>query len=711
MQFTKRGWPVIPLHGIKDGICTCHEGRDCVSPGKHPRIKDWINSATLNKEKINEWFEKWPDANLGVITGNRPGIVVLDVDPRNDGDLSIEEIKKAVGEIPETVESITGGGGRHIYFKYPGGNIGSKTGIKKGLDVKADGGFIVVPPSMHVSSKRYMWRPSCGPYEIELASMPDWLLLIIKKIQQEKKNIKQTGELVPEGQRNSRLASLAGTLRRKGFNEQELNLILYEFNNNHCDPPLPDDEVVKISRSISRYEPENTEIDLTKINCTDSGNAEIFTELFGKEFKFNNNRKKWMFWNGNNWQIDEDGEARRKMLVATKTRYRLAGDLTGHKDKAAQANWALRSESDYLIKSALNCASSNKIFSSKTSDFDYDPFLLGCPNGTLNLKTGEMRPGQQEDMITMSTGIKFDPNAKAPRWIRFLNEIFMENPDLIEFVHRFIGYSLTGSTQEQVFSMCYGTGSNGKSVFLNIVRGLMGSYATNTSFSTFETSRIPGNKIPNDIAALVGKRLVTVSEVQEGCKWNEGLVKSVTGEDPISARFLHQEYFTYTPQFKLWLAVNHKPISTDTSDAFWRRLHLIPFLNNFKGQKRDNDLPRKLKAEYSGILAWAVNGCQKWLEKGLDPPDTVTAATEEYRREEDIIQSYLDERTDRNDDAKISAQRLYEDYKEWCEKNGAKPWSGARFGRRLGEKGFERGKLGSLRTTHYFGITIKELKQ
>jgi putative DNA primase/helicase len=705
IRCTERGWYVIPLYGIHNGQCECQLGKDCKSPGKHPRIKDWKERATKERRVIDEWWTKWPNANLGVVAGSKSGIVVLDVDPRHDGNSSIEKIEEESGRVESPVESITGGGGRHIYYLHPGGYVKSKNGIMDGLDIKADGGFVVVPPSIHVTGKHYQWNMTKNGNVGQFPLMPIWLEQAInsKSVSVYHEN---ANEIIPEGKRNSTLTSIAGRLRRQGLSEDAIFRDLIEINEDRCMPPLNENEIRNISKSIARYDNVSSAIDLTKINCTDSGNAELIAALYGDRLRYDHTKKLWLSWNGQIWRPDLDGDSERKALSAAKERYRHAEFLRSTEEKKRHAKWAIESESDFRIKAALNRSRCHEVFSKQTSDFNQDPWLLGCTNGIVNLKTGELRPGRPQDMITLSTGIEFDPKAKAPRFQQFLAEVFSNNREVIDFIQRFVGYSLVGLIPEQVFCICLGNGSNGKSVFLNCIRGILGEYATNIPFTTFESTKHNTGKNSNDVAALEGKRLVTVSEVCENSRWNEGIIKSVTGGDQVKCRFLYKEYFEYTPQFTLWFGVNHKPKVSDTSDAFWRRVRIIEFPNTFTGDDRDNNLMEILKEEYPGILAWAVEGCLKWQEKGLDEPNSVIEATKEYRTEEDIFQQFIKEMVTFDETSNVQAQTLYKNYREWCENWGVTPISGIKFWKKMRETGFKNEKHGPDRTSHYMGIRV-----
>jgi putative DNA primase/helicase len=264
---------------------------------------------------------------------------------------------------------------------------------------------------------------------------------------------------------------------------------------------------------------------------------------------------------------------------------------------------------------------------------DQDPWLFNVENGTIDLKTGELRPHERGALITKLAPVQYDREAECPTWWKFLMRIFNGNLALIEFLQKAVGYALTGSTREQCLFFLHGLGANGKSTLLEIIHTLLGDYAHRTSSETFLIKKSGG--IPNDVAALRGARLVGAVEVESGRRLAEVLIKEMTGGDRISARFLHAEWFDFKPEFKIFLAANHKPVIRGTDHAIWRRIHLIPFNVQIPKPEQDRDLPEKLKAELPGILNWALEGCQMWQLYGLEPPAEVQAATQDYREEMD----------------------------------------------------------------------------
>jgi len=456
----------------------------------------------------------------------------------------------------------------------------------------------------------------------------------------------------------------------------------------------------------SKLPTENTLKALNELHLTDVGNSQAFALLYSEKFRFDYTRKKWVVFDGLRWRIDADGitteaikETAKKRLVAAA----LIEEDDEYRKKAVK--WALTSENRFRLSGALELSQSEPPFPISTEQFDTDQYLLGCTNGVIDLRTGELRKGRQEDYIMKTTDIAYNPLAGCPRWLQFLDEIFLGNTDLIDFIHRAIGYSLTGDTSEQCLFICYGTGWNGKSKFLALLRALLGDYARNTPFSTFtEKYR---DTATNDVAALAGVRLVTASETGESQRLNEARIKAMTGGDPITARFLYGEFFDYLPAYKVWLAVNHKPVIRGTDEGIWRRIRLIPFEASFKANP-DPYIEEKLKVELEGILRWAVEGCLKWRKERLGMVEKVKTATEEYRQESDVIAQFLVECTIEHETAKVKASELYKAYQKWCEMSGENPISGMAFGQRMKEKRYTKERLTSGWHYQKLGLLAKE---
>lgn len=421
--------------------------------------------------------------------------------------------------------------------------------------------------------------------------------------------------------------------------------------------------------------------------CTDAGNAELLAHLFGDCLRFDHKHRRWLGWQEHLWREDDDGGVMRLALEAARIRARSAVAIQDARIRDQIIRWATSSESQAKLRAALNVARCLSPITDAGKTWDIDPWLLATPNGVVELDTGQLRAGHPDDRITLCTGVPFDPDATCPRWMQFLEEVFSGDKELISFIHRAAGYSTTGDISEQCLFLLYGTGSNGKSRYLHPLANVLGDYAQNAAFSMLE--RAGRGSIPNDVAALQGRRFVTASETREDGRLNEERVKALTRGDPITARFLHREFFTFEPTCKIWLAVNHLPQVHDVTNGFWRRIRVIPFRQQFEGDAKDKHLDQKLRAEASGILTWAVRGCLEWQEHGLDAPAIVMEATRQYREEADPLAPFLSECCLIGKEHTARARPLHQAYLRWCDGHEVPRkdiLSETKFGRLIGQR-------------------------
>ncbi len=450
--------------------------------------------------------------------------------------------------------------------------------------------------------------------------------------------------------------------------------------------------------------------ELRTLRNSDTGNAETFQLLYGHRFRYNHSRKRWMVWNGLYWAADADGEAERAAIDTARWR-NTANWLASAQETEKEAKKkfledyleALEGESVRGINATLEVAKNLRNIASVATDYDRDTFLLTVGNGTLDLRNGELRSAWPEDLITRATRIHYNSTAACPRWLQFLDEVFEADSALINFIQRSVGYSLTGDTREQCMFILHGNGANGKSTFLETVRRLVGPHAVTTPFATFMNQRNVGGP-RNDLAALVGARLVLASEAGQDASFDEAVVKQVTGQDTIACRYLYGEFFEYKPQFKIWLATNYKPAIHGGDDAIWRRIRLIPFNRQFKGDNRDRELLEKLKAELPGILAWAVRGGLDWQRNGLGKPKTMVEATLEYRQESDQIRRFISERCLVDKTYSVAGKRLYDAYVQFCQQQGEKYLANNIFAAEIAKRGYTKDRTS--KGVFYHGISL-----
>ena len=420
---------------------------------------------------------------------------------------------------------------------------------------------------------------------------------------------------------------------------------------------------------------------------TDLGNAERFVRMFGHKLRYCHQFGTWLIWDGVRHKLDEQGQV---MLYAKQAIRSFHDDLQYINDLEERKEvfkHARKSESLPRMKAMIEVA--QHMLSVHVDELDRDPWLLNMQNGVLDLKTGQLLPHDSARFMTKLAPLVYDPAAKCPRFEKFMNDVFDGNQNIIQFMQRLFGYSLTGDTSEQMMSFAWGSmGSNGKSTMVTLLLNMLGDYGETTQSETFTLKRNEG--IPNDIARLRGARFVMISELKAGTKLNEALINQITGQDKLTARFLRQEFFSFMPAFKLMILTNHKPVLTGDDPALWRRIALIPFLQRFTGDRKDKTLPEKLQKEWSGILNWCIKGCLDWQQEGLNPPDEVVQATKEYQNESDVITNWLEDCCLVKPHLQTKSGQLFRNFEDWCEENGERNYlSRNKFSQKLVEKGFD----------------------
>ncbi|MBZ0104613.1 MAG: DUF5906 domain-containing protein [Sulfuricella denitrificans] len=524
-------------------------------------------------------------------------------------------------------------------------------------------------------------------------------------------NVASTGTLITfdrttaiagfgDGERDDGLFRYAGSLRARGMGFEEARILVLTAAAN-CTPPMDEAQALKCLNSAWSY--DDTRIE----NLTDAGNARRLVRYHGSDIRFVPEFKNWLIWDSRRWLMDDDGAIMRRSKDTATLIYSEARQAAeaANTDKAKQlASHAGKTQHINRLKAMIELAQSEAGIPIHQSELDRDNWLLGVSNGVVNLRTGLLREPRREDLITKLAFTIYDPNAKCPIFLGFIARTMGGKQALVDFIQRAVGYSFTGETTEQCLFFLYGSGQNGKSTLLNVIKEMLGDYAMQCPAETLMVKQSSGNA-SNDIARLRGARFVATSETEEGRRFAETMIKQLTGQDTISARFLFAEFFEFLPNFKIWLAANHKPVIRGDDFAIWRRIRLIPFTVTIPPEEKDSALPEKLRNELPGILAWAVQGCLEWQRQGLNPPEEVLAATEEYKNEMDLIGKWLEECCIVTTHATAKASSLYNSYKQWVEDNGGYPISGTKFGLKMGERGFKKEKSG---TMTYYGVGILE---
>jgi len=434
---------------------------------------------------------------------------------------------------------------------------------------------------------------------------------------------------------------------------------------------------------------------------TDSGNAERLAAYHGGRFYFCAERKAWFLWSGKNWQDDTLGRVEMAALdVARRIRAEaklLAKEAEQEQDEEKREakeelaentlSWAKASESDDKQRAMVNRARIRPEFAVSISRFDQDPMLFNLQNCTVDLNTGALRAHDPKDMQRHISPVLYDAEAKCPLWLKCLDRWQDGNHEMINFLARATGYSLTGSIEEHAMFLLYGDGRNGKSKFLNAIFHVLGSYADSLRMESLLHQEF--SSIPVDMAKLPGKRYVVAAESDKEVALAEAKIKRMTGGDPITARFMRENEFTYTPQFKLWLGTNHKPQIRGTDEAVWSRLKVVPFEVFIPEPERDKQLEWKLQQEAAGILNWMLSGLAQYREVGLDVPQKVKDATASYRADEDIVVRFTEEMCAKKKEGRAGVQKTFDEFSKWAEGEGRKkPLSRRDFRTRLEVMGY-----------------------
>jgi putative DNA primase/helicase len=725
LAHVQAGFKVFPAHAIRDGVCTCGGAKNC-SPGKHPigsLVPRGVLDATGDPDVVNHWWDPMPDANIGVATGKNSDLVVLDVDGLI-GEETLADIERKYGSLPPTWQVKTGKG-RHLYFRYPTNVTKVKSVARKklGLDVRADGGYVIAPPSLHESGHRYIFDADSTD---ELADCPAWVVAYADgelKIdgpaigtagqrtkaetaptpysQEEEARLRSALAFIPADERDT-WRDMGAALHSLGWGEK--GLAIWTDWSRTCAEKYDEADQQKTWESFDRpyagaritpatifYKAcQHGWIDETRQHDfhTDLGNARRFVRRHGKNIRFIPEWRKWIVWNGSHWDIDKDGAITRLAKDTVEAMYPEALGLANEEDRTKLLKHAIRSQAEARLDAMVSLAESEGFVVLAAHKLDADPWLLGVQNGVIDLKTGQFRPARQEDLITKHANVVFDPEAKCPEWLKFLGTVTGGDADLQSYIQRAVGYTLTGSVREEVLFVLHGTGSNGKSTFRETLHALFGDYALAADASLL-TERKKAGGATEEIARLKGRRFVAVNETAENDQLNEARVKFITSQDMISARNLYGHLFDFYPSHKSFLTTNHKPIVRGTDEGIWRRIHLLPFTVAIPAEKVEKDFrERRLMPELPGILNWALEGLAAYRKQGLKPPVTVLASTQEYREDMDVVGQWIAERCELNPKATVPTSDAHNDYSYWASQEVGWVLTKPRFRRQLSDRGF-----------------------
>ena len=697
LEYLKSGWLSVPLVYRQKAIYD----------------EDWQSLRLDTPEKIHAHFNCKP-MNIGVLTGEPSGgLIDVDIDV-------LEGLPLADAFLPSTrtFGRDSKPSSHRLYLVQPVLPT-RKFEFKEKMIVefRSTGGQTVFPPSVHPSGEESRWMGNGKLMDMDGAALLEKVGMVAAGALLARHWPKQPGT------RDSLAMALAGGLLKAGWAVDEAEkFILAVCKAAHDEESqararkarsteakrnggsavtgwrrlselLGKDVVTKVQDWLGAKQGLREEIEGLSSHLTDLGNSERLVAQHGEDIRYCHDWHKWLYWSGTHWEPDATAMIYRLSRQTVRNIYAEAAKTESKETRQAIVDHAKRCEGEGRIKSMVSLAESEIGIPIRPSALDTQTMLLNCRNVTIDLSTGEPREHRRSDFITRCIPVDYDPDALCPTFDRFLTEIMGNIAELIDFIQRAVGYSLTGSTVEQIVLLLWGSGANGKSTLLEVLRQILGDYARHIQAESLMIRKFDNGQT-NDIASLKGARLVTSIETEEGHRLAEAKIKSFSGGDTIMARYLYSEFFEFKPEFKIWLACNHKPVIRGTDLAIWRRIRLIPFTVSIPDDRQDKKLPEKLHAELPGILAWAVRGCLAWQKDGLVQPEEIIKATGDYQTEMDTLAMFLSDCCIEKRGDELPASRLYSAYRSWAEKNGEHPMTQTAFGRKLGERGFDSYRSG-----------------
>jgi putative DNA primase/helicase len=458
--------------------------------------------------------------------------------------------------------------------------------------------------------------------------------------------------------------------------------------------PVVEGNVIALEVAPAQSPPDADELVLPP-EYSDDSLAREFTHQYAGTYLYVASWGRWLQWNGVQWLHDDVLRCTYTIRMVLRDQandiLRRAAEF-GSKTRAM----ATKVSSASTIGNVERIARTDPKHAAASTQFDADPWLLNTPSGIVDLRTGALRPATMYDYCAKATRV--GPGGECPTWLQFLQDVTAGDAELISYLQRVAGYALTGSTREHALFFFYGTGRNGKGTFLNTLEWIVGDYSRVASMDTFTESK--NERHSTDLASLMGARMVTAQETDEGKRWAEARIKSMTGGDPITARFIMKDNFTFLPQFKLLISGNHRPGLRNVDEAMRARLHLIPFTITVPPEKRDPRLAEKLRAEAAGILAWMIEGAQQWNKLGLNAPLRVRKATEEYFEAQDLVQQWINDCCLRDADVRGQTLELYKSFARYCHESSEFAMQRKRWGDALELKGYKVGRNSKGQVVH-----------
>lgn len=669
---------------------------------KVPAVVGGCKVATTERTTIERWWDKNPQYNIGIATGNKSsGLVVIDLDvDKNkgiDGYDVLRDWQNKHGKLPETWQSITGRGGYHYFYKDAIVHS-NRVGLYEGVDIRGEGGYIVAPPSVHPNGNIYEWEQ--GPEEYEIAQVDNIVNDFLKGEKQRRDSEHKTNfkvpELIPEGKRVDTIVRLIASLRTKGLDDDAIKAAVRVENEKRCNPPLKEKELEKaVFPALKRdwqvnshyynnfnamNENDNKYVNevLKKLNelnaverfpMNDRGSADLFATVFMDVSRYNPTKKDWMYYDGTRWVADQEGmRAKRnaKTLADALVRYSVTVSLPDDK-RQSYIKYAA-GMMNYRSRNVMVTDAKDLNFFDNT-ELDKDDFLLNCKNCVLDLSGDQPKELEHKADLLLSKicNANYNPAATCTLWEKTVNEIMQGDSSKIEYLQKMSGRFLTGDTSEEEFYIFFGaTTRNGKSTIIELLLYLLGDYATTISPESLAIKVNKDSRTASpDIAKLAGTRFVVASEPPRRMLFDSSLVKTLTGRDTVSARFLHENEFQFKPKFKLILNSNYLPVISDKTVFSSNRVKVVPFERHFTEKEQNKHLKEQLQQEIDGILNWCIQGLSLYRKEGLEPPTAVQIATHEYSEDSDKIGKFISECLEKSDQ-NLAAKDVYEKYSQWC---------------------------------------------
>lgn len=724
-------------------------------PGKHPATQHGhLDAQLVTPEKARHLFVESGAKNLAVPTGN--GLVVFDFDPKNGGGEVYDDWENWTGgvSLPPTLICETGSGGLHLYYQTPAGvNVVSRTATLPGLDVQSGGRYVVASSSRHISGNMYRWRDPERPVATMPADLLSWLMARRGGFGPQGAETPEDFDVKKGfilGQRDAYANARAFQLRKSGISKDRAVAALrseWEKAEQPPDDVFPWSVVMeKLDRVWASVEPDlpgqtaqmwaagimassahiATGRDPLPTNgeqadhfsgdtppepatnamggtiiepprpmetMTEAGNSLRFARLFRGHALYVPEINRWLMWNGSVFAPDTLNQTLAlTAFVAADIRDQVLAE-TDDAQRRMGEQWAMRTESMSVRHATRAGAALLPGMSVKVTDLDMDRMILAVENGTIDLRTGQLRESRASDLCTKRAAVAFDPDANCPRWLEHVKLVTGGNPELTAYLQRAAGYSLTGLVDEQTFFFLFGDGANGKNVFTETLLHMLGDYGAIAPPGLLTTAE--GH--PTALADLRGARMVMSDETKVGGVFNDARVKMLTGSTSVKARYMGKDFFTYDSTMKLWVLGNAKPVIRDTSAGMWRRMQLVPFTQTVPKDRRILRYEEQLREEWPGVLNWALEGLLDWQGVGsLGEPAQVTEAVAAYRDEEDSFGQWMKDRLERCEGAELPIPLAYQDYVTWMAYQGygnRDVLHNTHFGRAMATQGYVRGEV------------------